>query len=135
MRIWAVFLLLLVSGSAVAEGHYPENEYQSRWCTDADGLTEVVLPDGTRCDCLTETHAVEVDFGRKWAESIGQALLYGELAHRRPGVVLVLETQADVRGLTRLRQVVRAYKLPIDVWTVQKRRNGYEYDRKAGGVP
>lgn len=128
MRIWTALIVLLMAGSAVAGEHYPENGYQIRWCADAGGQAEVVLPDGTRCDCLTETHAVEVDFGHKWAESIGQALLYGDLAHRRPGVVLVLETQADVRGLARLRQVIRAYKLPIDVWIVQKRRNGYEYD-------
>jgi hypothetical protein len=36
------------------------------------GQVEVVLPDGTRCDCLTETHAIEFDFGRGWGEAIGQ---------------------------------------------------------------
>jgi len=29
------------------------------------------LPDKTRIDCLTTTHAVEHDFGSKWAEAIG----------------------------------------------------------------
>ena len=24
---------------------------------------EVVLPDGTRCDCVTDTHVIEFDFG------------------------------------------------------------------------
>jgi hypothetical protein len=27
------------------------------------GQVEVVLPDGTRCDCVTDTHAIEFDFG------------------------------------------------------------------------
>lgn len=117
MRIWV--LLLLMTGAAVAGERHLESWYQLRWCADAGGRAEKVLPDGLRCDCLTDTHAVEVDFGHKWAESIGQALLYGEQTHRRPGVVLVLETQADVRGLARLRQVVRTYKLPIDIWIVR----------------
>ena len=27
------------------------------------------MKDGTRCDILTSTHAIEVDFARKWAEA------------------------------------------------------------------
>ena len=27
------------------------------------GQVEVMLPDGTRCDCVTDTHAIEFDFG------------------------------------------------------------------------
>ena len=36
---------------------------------------EVVLADGTRCDCVTDTHAIEFVFGSGWAESIGQAYI------------------------------------------------------------
>jgi len=32
------------------------------------GQVEVVLTDGTRCDCVTETHAIEFDFGNGWAD-------------------------------------------------------------------
>jgi hypothetical protein len=28
-----------------------------------EGRVEVVLPDGTRCDCVTDTHAIEFEFG------------------------------------------------------------------------
>ena len=28
------------------------------------------LPDGTRCDCVTDTHAIEFDFGVNWAEAL-----------------------------------------------------------------
>jgi hypothetical protein len=37
--------------------------YQQKWCEARKGQVEVVLPDGTRCDCLTDTHAIEFDFG------------------------------------------------------------------------
>jgi len=34
------------------------------------------MPDRTRCDCLAKTHAIEFDFGSKWAESLGQSMYY-----------------------------------------------------------
>jgi hypothetical protein len=42
---------------------HPEKWYQQKWCEAHKGQTEVVLPDGTRCDCVTDTHAIEFDFG------------------------------------------------------------------------
>ncbi len=43
--------------------------------------SEVSLPDGARVDCIVDyplaSFAVEIDRSRKWAECIGQALLYG----------------------------------------------------------
>ncbi|WP_171018846.1 hypothetical protein ACONUD_00725 [Microbulbifer harenosus] len=51
-------------------------DYQLPWCETAGGVAEYVLPDRTRVDCLTETHAMEFDFAPKWAEAIGQALYY-----------------------------------------------------------
>ena len=77
----------------------------------------MILPDDTRCDCVTKDNAIEFDFGHKWAEAIGQAMHYGGLTGLRPGVVLILETPADKRGLDRLRQTVKTNSLPIDVWT------------------
>jgi len=65
--------------------------YQEKWCTEHGGQVEVVLPDRTRCDCLTETHAIEFDFGKKWAEAIGQALYYAIQTGKKPGIVLILE--------------------------------------------
>lgn len=82
------------------------------------GEAEVVLADGSRCDCVTGGHAIEFDFGAKWAEAIGQALHYGALTGLRPGVVLILETPADLRGLDRLRRTIHAYGLPIATWTI-----------------
>ena len=31
------------------------------------------MPDGSRCDVVTKTHAIEVDFARKWAEALDKA--------------------------------------------------------------
>jgi hypothetical protein len=46
-----------------AKREHPEKWYQEKWCEANKGQVEVVLPNGTRCDCLTDTHAIEFDFG------------------------------------------------------------------------
>ena len=49
---------------------------QEKFAREIGGQVEVVMKDGTRCDILTATHAIEVDFAKKWAEAIGQSLNY-----------------------------------------------------------
>lgn len=68
-----------------------EASYQQAWCSLHNGITEYENADKTRVDCLTSAHAVEFDFARKWAESIGQALHYGIMTGKKPMVVLILE--------------------------------------------
>ncbi len=46
---------------AVALLSRPEATYTAAWCTARGGQVEVRLADGTRADCLTPTHAVEVE--------------------------------------------------------------------------
>ncbi len=50
-----------------AQREHPEKWYQVKWCEAHQGQVEVVLPDGVRCDCVTDTHAIEFDFGNNWA--------------------------------------------------------------------
>jgi hypothetical protein len=45
-----------------------------RWCREQGGQVEVVLPDQTRCDCVTETHAIEFDFGNQLTGAINMRL-------------------------------------------------------------
>ena len=49
---------------------YSESFYQEQYAKKLGGRTEVTMPDGTRCDILTDTHAIEVDFADKWAEAV-----------------------------------------------------------------
>ncbi len=100
-----VFILTLPYNSAHSKNLYKESEYQRLWCDRAEGVIEYVLPDRTRVDCLTEEYAVEVDFARKWAEAIGQALYYATITGKRPAVLLIMEHPTDARYLKRLRRV------------------------------
>ncbi|MFZ5770524.1 MAG: hypothetical protein ACOY4W_03770 [Thermodesulfobacteriota bacterium] len=107
----------LVVGATSAHS-LPESHYQEKWCAEHHGKAEVVLPDKTRADCLTENNAVEVEFGRKWAEAIGQSLYYSFQTGKRAGIVLILEKPQDRKHLLRLNSVINHYNLPIDAWTI-----------------
>jgi hypothetical protein len=122
MMVRLVILLLLsvfFSSSAFAAHLHKEKEYQEQWCSAAGGITEFVLDDGARVDCLTDEYAIEFDFAPKWAESIGQALYYAQKTGRKPGVVLILEGDADQDRFTDRLETV-ANTRGIRVWTMKE---------------
>jgi hypothetical protein len=49
-------------------GKQSERHYQEKFAEEIGGQVEVVMKDDTRCDILTATHAIEMDFAKKWAE-------------------------------------------------------------------
>ena len=87
-RLILIFCIILFATPAQAKRLHHEKHYQTQWCRDNGGETEVVLPDRTRCDCLTDKHAIEFDFGNKWAESVGQVLYYSIQTGKKAGIVL-----------------------------------------------
>ncbi len=119
LRLGVVLLALGLLGQPVLAGSkrlHPERWYQKKWCQEQGGRSEARLPDKTRCDCLTPTHAVEFDFGPKWAEAIGQALYYSLQTGKRGGIVLILEKEQDYNYWLRLNSTIQHFKLPIDTW-------------------
>ena len=56
--------------------NFTEKWYQERWCRERGGQVEVVLPDNTRCDCVTDTHVIEFDFGQYPAKAVYRKLFY-----------------------------------------------------------
>lgn len=114
--------LLLAFSLAISLGAArlnPEAHYQKIAAKEYSGQTEVVMPDGTRCDIVTETHAIEVDFADKWAEAIGQSLNYSFQTNKKAGILLILESPKDERHLIRVQSIVEHYKLPIDVLAIR----------------
>ncbi len=63
MSMLIIFIMFFLPASVLAKREHPEKWYQQMWCKEHDGQVEVVLPDGARCDCVTETHAIQFDFG------------------------------------------------------------------------
>lgn len=109
------FILLFSFQVANAKHANPEKWYQEKYCP---GQKEVTMDNGSRCDCLTATHAIEFDFAGKWAEAIGQALNYGFQTGKRPGVYLILEQPSDYKFWVRMNSVIQHFNLPIDAWKV-----------------
>jgi len=93
-----------------------EKDYQVSHCI---GAVEFVLPDRTRVDCLTDKHAIEYDFGKKWAEAIGQSLHYAMHTGKRAGIVLILAPD-EMRFYDRAQAVVEHYGMPIDIQVISK---------------
>lgn len=64
----------------------------SAWIAqEYDGQPEARTLDGSRVDVLTDSTAWEVEWCDKWKEAPGQAVFYGVMKDRRPGVVLLLK--------------------------------------------
>lgn len=82
-----------------------ESYYQNEWCKPEFGQKEVILWDRTRIDCLTKDYAIEFDFAKKWAESIGQSLYYAKMTGKKPAVVLILTKADDIKYVKRVERV------------------------------
>jgi hypothetical protein len=114
-----IFVLIFLFPSLLfAKREHPEKWYQENWCEAHRGQVEVSLPDGTRCDCVTDTHAIEFEFGNRWAEAVGQSAYYSLQTKKKPGVVLILEKMKDRKYLIRLNTTIEHFNLPIDTWKV-----------------
>lgn len=111
-----MLLVLLVTFQSHAARLSPESDYRDLWCEDRYGETEVVLSDRTRVDCLTADFAVEVDFSDKWAEAIGQSLHYAKMTDRKPGIVLVLESDSDLKHYYLLQDTIKYICPRITLW-------------------
>ena len=110
------FLLETPQTPTESEDAVKKNEkyYQTRMCDTLEGEVEHILFDKTRVDCLTSEHAIEVDFAKKWAEGIGQALYYAEVTGKKPAVGLIVG-EGDQKYLKRLEKVAQTHRIKVIV--------------------
>lgn len=113
-----ILLCLLVVSAVVAgcaeKKKHNEKYYQTQLCNELGGVMEQSLLDRTRIDCLTEEYAIEVDFSKKWAESVGQSLYYAEMTEKKPAVGLIVwNTEKDKRHMKRLETLAEKYGIKI----------------------
>lgn len=111
----AIAVSLILSTQSYADR---ERNHQKEWCPH--GKLEHVLSDRTRIDCLTETHAIEFDHARKWAEAIGQSLYYSAKTGKEAGIVLIMHSGKDYRYVERLQHTIDSKNLEIDVWLMKE---------------
>jgi len=111
----AVFLLL----ASPAAGQRNEVEWCKVLAPKYKAEVEIVLWDRTRCDLVTATEAIEVDWASKWAEAIGQAQYYAILLRREPAVMLLVkDMEKEARYVYRCQTVCTKLKMRLYVETV-----------------
>ena len=112
-RLVVIALCLLSSSNALTVEN--EDYYNRMFCKEMGGQAEYVLPDRSRVDCLTSTHAFEADWaqGLKVYESIGQALYYSAETGRQPGILLLIKNKNSERYIRKVKRVIEAFNLPI----------------------
>jgi len=112
-----LFLLLVLN--LQAKHINKEKVYQEHFCKQFGGVSEYRLKDRTRVDCLLNEYAIEVDFAKKWAESIGQSLYYASQTSRKAAVLLIMEDlEKDEKYLRRLKDV--SQKHGIEIWVIDQ---------------
>ncbi len=80
---------------------YKEADYVREYCS---GEIEHVLQDRTRVDCLTDEYAIEFDYAKKWAESIGQSLYYAKMTGKKPAVAIIMTSIKDEKYIERIKK-------------------------------
>ena len=105
--IFVLFSLLFVEETYVdTKSSTPtkmhEKDYVNKYCT---GKIEYILPDKTRIDCLTDEYAIEYDYAKKWAESIGQSLYYAKKTGKKPAVAIIISKASDRKYIQRIEAI------------------------------
>lgn len=133
MKLVACAAALVVGVSPASAG--PDAHMQNRYCAGMN--IESTLPDTTRADCISDTHAIEVEFTEYWAQALGQALHYAlwtkEISEapkdfpswtrlingpRKAGIILVCRKAQDTCSdhYVRLYRVIQEFRLPVTIW-------------------
>ncbi|HIS88590.1 TPA: hypothetical protein IAA87_04095 [Candidatus Avigastranaerophilus faecigallinarum] len=92
-----------------------EKDYVNMYCT---GIKEYVLEDKTRVDCLTDEYAIEFDYAKKWAESIGQSLYYSKKTGKKPAVAIITNGENDLKYIQRIKETdekITIFEIPANI--------------------
>ena len=123
IKMLLIAAIITASTPAFAEKNkYHEVDYTKAVCDELGGITEVVLADKSRVDCLTESFAYEADWASKWAEAIGQSQHYAVMTDKLAGIMILLRKPEDRKYLKRLQSGMsyncsRIKVLIVETWT------------------
>lgn len=103
-----------------------EKDYVNQYC---DGTVEYTLPDKTRVDCLTDEYAIEFDYAKKWAESIGQSLYYAKKTGKKPAVAIIISKESDKKYLQRIKDAYEDITI-FEIYSNNYKENWYDQNTK-----
>lgn len=112
VAVFVFFMAACLLGSVVFGD---EREEVRRLALKYNARVEVRQWDDTRIDMVTETHAIECDWSKSWAQAIGQSLYYSAVSGLKPGIILLVKSQAkEQRHIFRCQTV--CVKHGITLW-------------------
>ena len=85
---------------------------------------EVPMPDSTRCDLISETYAMEVEWASKWKEAPAQATLYAIWTGKKPAVILLVKSSDEKLDVLRCKMVCERLQIAMEVLDVRTLENG-----------
>ncbi len=112
-KLLLTILLMSLPVNVQAARLFNESAYSDAFCSQYNGIREYKLSDSTRVDCLTPEYAIEIEFAKKWAESVGQSLHYSIMTGKKPGIVLIIENLKDYTYLNRLKRICEKYGIRL----------------------
>lgn len=115
--------LLFLSLTCNAQVHHKEVWYQVRLAKITGGIREVPLPDGSRCDLVWGDYAIEINPGENWYNAVGQSLYYAINLNKAPGIIVIIETEKEMRFVPRLASV--AQRAGIKLWMIKSDTSFY----------
>ena len=107
-----IFFLSLSSTALEKEKYYSE-----MYCEELSGKVNYNLADKSKVDCLTDTHAYEVDWadGMKVYEAIGQSLYYASQTNKKPGIILLIRKNNSEKHIRKVKEVINFFELDINL--------------------
>ncbi|RYE10800.1 MAG: hypothetical protein EOP22_02670 [Hyphomicrobiales bacterium] len=105
----------MIAGVALGD-QWKESDYRDALC---EGMRmEVTLPKQSRADCVSDTHAIEVEFDNKWKEAVGQALTYAQQTELIPGIILICRrAESKCRDASLfIQETFLAYGIEATIW-------------------
>lgn len=98
-------------------GRY-EADYMRTWCSDPAWRMEPTLFNRDEPDCLTGTHAVEIDWAWNWEKCFHQARRYAETTGLKSMCVLIFKKPSDRNYLDRLERKIAEEHIHLEVQTM-----------------
>lgn len=116
LKAGLIFVLVSSPAFAVDTTGWREADFRDALC--AGMQTEVRLGSYGRADCVSETHAIEVEWADKFKEGVGQALTYSTSTTLIPGLILICRrSEASCLGHSLAAQeTFSAFGIEATVW-------------------
>jgi serine kinase of HPr protein (carbohydrate metabolism regulator) len=109
-------LILFVLLSCTNNKVHKEEVYQAYFAEKAMGEMNYKLPDNSTIDILTKFYVIEITYPEDLYEAIGKALFQSIIMNKLPGIVVIVETEEDVKAAQKLLVVATRYN--ITVWAI-----------------